>query len=396
MMFVGTTVSAVGAYLFQVIGGRALGAEAFAPVSVMWTVLFLGFTVFLIPVEQMVIRRLVLAAGRPRPLAGATTSIVAVLGGATVLAVGFAVFAKGSLLGGDAGYVPVAAVMFLGHGALALGRGYLAGSHRFFEYGLLVALDALGKVIGAAVVALAGWGPVALSWALVLSPIVVFAVRPFRHPPTSSVGEQPPESELRFIAGFLVATAASQTVLGAGPLVVGALGASSAAISVFFVTTTLFRGPMSAAYNLIARLLPGTTMRAAAGDDAMLDRWVWRILFGGLGTGIVAGIVGAVFGPLAVRVLYGAEFTPSHWLAGLAAAGVIAGVAGLATTQILVGRGDTTRMAVVWVIALALAAGYIVAVDGDPTLRVAAAFCVGEAAALVGLSVAALGPRAHG
>ena len=394
MMFLGTIVSAVGAYLFQVIGGRALGAEAFAPVSVMWTVLFLGFTVFLLPVEQMVIRRLVLAQGRPRPLAGATGSIVAVIGGATAIAVGFAVFAKESMLAGEAGFVPVAGVMFICYGVFALGRGYLAGSHRYFEYGLVVALDAIGKVLGAAVVALAGWGPVALSWALILSPIVVFAVRPFRSaPPTSRVGEQAPDSELRFIAGFLVANAASQTVLAAGPLVVGAVGASSAAISVFFVTTTLFRGPMSASYNLIARVLPAATRRAASGDDAVLDRWAWRILFGGLVIGVAVGLVGALLGPLVVGVLYGSEFTPDPWLAGFAAGGVIAGMAGLATTQILVARGDTGRMAAVWLGALTVAGITIAVTSADPSLRVAFAFCMGESVALIGLSAAALVPR---
>ena len=297
-MFVGTIASAVGAYLFQVIGGRALGAEAFAPVSVMWTVLFLGFTVFLLPIEQMVIRRLVLAEGSSRPLAGAGVSIVAVLGGATAIAVGFAVFANESLLGGDTGYIPLAGVMFLGYGVFAVGRGYLAGSHRYFEYGLVVALDAITKVFGAVVVALAGWCPVALTWALVVSPLVVFAVRPFRAaPPTSRVREEGPNSDLRFIGGFLVATVASQTVLAAGPLVVGALGASSVAVSVFFVTMTLFRGPMSASYNLIARVLPAATRRASSGDDAVLNRWAWRILFGGLGIGAVAATVGAVLVP---------------------------------------------------------------------------------------------------
>jgi O-antigen/teichoic acid export membrane protein len=396
-MLVGTIASAVGAYLFQVIGGRAMGAEAFAPVSVIWSMLFLGFTVFLLPVEQMVIRRLVLRPGVRRPLQGAWRSIVAVIGAAACISLGLAVLVEDSLLDGDGGYVLVAAVMFIVYGVFAVARGYLAGSHRFVEYGIVVGLDATVKVLGAVVVALAGWGPVALSWALTLSPVVVFTVRPFRRDAVGSADHtEHPVSELRFIAGFLVATAASQTVLAAGPLVVGALGASSAAISGFFVTTTLFRGPMSASYNLVARVLPSATRRAVSGDDAILDRWTWRILAGGLGLGVVAGVAGALFGPAVIRVLYGSEFTPDAWLAAFAAAGVIAGMAGLATTQVLVARGATGRMAVVWLGALAVAAATVVVASAEPGIRVAAAFCAGEGVALIGLSAAALIPRQSG
>jgi len=390
MMVFGTAVSALGAYAFQVIGGRALGADAFAPVSVMWTVLFLGLTVFLLPLEQLVIRRVVLSRGRTRPLSGAVPTIVAVIAVATAAAIAFVLVAGDRLLGGDAGFLPVAGVMFLSHGALALGRGYLAGTQRFFEYGLLVALDAVGKVIGAVIVAVAGWGPVALSWALVVSPVVVVGFR-YRGTVHAGVEASMVDPARRFMGGFLVATAASQTVLASGPLVVGALGASAAAVSVFFVTTTLFRGPMSASYNILARVLPAAIRHAEAGDHTTLDRWARRILAAGLTAAVVVGLVGAALGPWTVTLLYGAEFRPDAWLSGFAAAGVAAGMAGLATTQILVGRGATGRLAVVWLTAIASAAATIgIAGAAEPTTRVALAFCVGEVVALVGLSAAAL------
>jgi O-antigen/teichoic acid export membrane protein len=225
----------------------------------------------------------------------------------------------------------------------------------------------------------------------VVSPIVVFAVRPFRAAPVrEGSSEGVLGQDLRFVTAYVVATAASQTVLAAGPLVVGALGAASASISVFFVTTTLFRGPMSASYNLVARILPMATRRAASGDDRPLDRWVVRLLAGGLTAAVVVGLLGAVLGPWIVALLYGSEFRPDAWLAGLAAAGVLAGMAGLVTTQILVARGRTDRLAIVWLAVVALAALTIAVVPGEPAFRVVLAFCVAEAGALVGLSGAAL------
>lgn len=37
-MLAGSLVGAVGSYLFQLIGGRTLGTDAFAAISVLWTV----------------------------------------------------------------------------------------------------------------------------------------------------------------------------------------------------------------------------------------------------------------------------------------------------------------------------------------------------------------------
>ena len=44
VMLGGTIYSIVVVYLFQVISSRTLGADAFAPVGVLWTVTFLAFT----------------------------------------------------------------------------------------------------------------------------------------------------------------------------------------------------------------------------------------------------------------------------------------------------------------------------------------------------------------
>ena len=62
LMVAGSLISALGAYLFQIVGGRALGAEGFAPISVLWTMFFILATVVLVPVEQHVTREA--ASGR--------------------------------------------------------------------------------------------------------------------------------------------------------------------------------------------------------------------------------------------------------------------------------------------------------------------------------------------
>lgn len=391
VMVAGSIAAVVAAFILQVIGSRGLGAEAFAPVSVIWTLLFLGITVFLVPVEQLVIRRVVLADGRRRPLAGAVRVVVAVVGGAAVLGGVFTFAAANTLLDGNRAYVPVAMVMLATHGAMAVGRGFLAGRHRYAAYGMVTILDAAAKLGGAATALAAGFGPLAFCWALAASPLVVLALRPFRGVRAGDDPvDDPAEASGRFITGFLVSSAASQTVLAAGPWVVGLLGATPATISVFFVTTTLFRGPISASYNLLARVLPPLTARAAAGEHDRLEQWARRLLVVGVVASAAAGAVAAAIGPAVITFLFGEEFRPEWWLTALAAAAVVAAMFGLGTTQILVGKGHTDRMAMVWIGAVMVAALTILVSPGEPSLRVAIGFCVGEVSALVGLSLAVL------
>ncbi len=393
-MLLGTVAAIVGSYVFILVGARSLGEDVFALVVVMWTLLFLGLTVFLIPVEQLIIRKLTLGGGEASALRDSWKVIGSVVAGATLLAVVFAVAARGSLLDDDLAFVPVAALMFPLHALLLIGRAFLAGRGRFAAYGAAVALDAFGKAGGAVLVALAGWGPVALAWALILSPLLVLIVRPFREvsgaESVETIAPMLERSDRRFMAGFLLATAASQTVLAAGPLVVGALGASSAAISVFFTTTTLFRGPMSASYNLLARVLPGLTRSAAAGDHDAVNRLARNVAVAGVLAAGLVGVAAAVAGPPVVQLVYGSGYRPTATLAALAAAGVIVGIVGLGITQVLVGRGETDRMAVAWLVAVAAAALAIIVVRSDPTIRVVAGFLTGEVVALAGLTVSAL------
>lgn len=68
-MLAGTVISAVSVLGFQIIAGRSLGTEDFAPIGVMWTVSFVVYTVLMIPVEQFITRRLVIADGARGALA---------------------------------------------------------------------------------------------------------------------------------------------------------------------------------------------------------------------------------------------------------------------------------------------------------------------------------------
>ncbi|MGB8361344.1 MAG: hypothetical protein WCE80_08105, partial [Acidimicrobiia bacterium] len=101
-MIGGGLIGAVGAYLFQLVGGRALGTAEFAPVSLLWTTFFILATILLVPVEQYVTREV--ASGRKalptdlRP-AAVMAGVGAILGG------GFVTLTLDELFRGDPQYI---------------------------------------------------------------------------------------------------------------------------------------------------------------------------------------------------------------------------------------------------------------------------------------------------
>ena len=129
LMVIGSLVAALGAYLFQIIGGRALGAEGFAPVSLLWTAFFIIATVVLVPVEQHITREA--AAGRKvLTLRGLLPSVIAGIVAAAIGVVFVLVTLDDAFLG-DPAFISITVVLFLSYGIYEVARGLLAGHRKF-------------------------------------------------------------------------------------------------------------------------------------------------------------------------------------------------------------------------------------------------------------------------
>lgn len=225
---------------------------------------------------------------------------------------------------------------------------------------------------------------------MVVSPLLVLGWWKFR---TRAPEASQPEGAGAFLTGALVANAAAQTILVAGPLAVEHLGGTVAEVSVLFVTLTLFRAPLAIANNLLARLLPPFSSLAAGGGMHVLRRWATWLPVGGAVLGSAAVAVGAWLGPAIVAGLFGSEFRPSGVAAGLVAGGSVLATVAAFANQILLAMGATWRLAGSWLFGLVLAVIVMAAVDSVATTRVAAGFLAGEAAALVAVGAAALASR---
>jgi O-antigen/teichoic acid export membrane protein len=386
-MILGTMVSAVSVYVYQVVAGRMLGTDEFAPIGVMWTVMFLVFTVLLLPVEQYVTRHLTITGGRT---AGDRTGVMLV--GATIavavaLGVGFVLVTLDRFFDGDAIFALVMLINLSGRSLLAIARGYLAGRRRFHAYGVAIAIEGLALVLLALAAAALNPTTVAFAVAMSLGPLSILIVRPFSSGHIAEPLHEETSQGFGFLGPLIIATGASQLVLSVGPIIVGFVGGTAAAISVFFITFTLFRGPVTSSYNIVARVLPDFTALAARGEQQRLSAWAGRLGLIGITTMVVFGASGWILGPAVVDFLYGGEFRPSSQLAALGAAGVGAALIALFLNQIYIARGETGRMALVWVSSLVVAGVVLAVTATEPVIRVGTAFLAGEATAMALLSI---------
>lgn len=385
---IGSLVAGLGAYAYQFLGGRTLGAEAFAPVSVLLTVHFLTFIVLLMPIEQLIVRRLTIdrsQSGLPKQawwLAGLT------VGGATL----FAWVAVENFLNGDERFIVFTALTVAFHALFAAGRGHLAGWRRFKAYGMASGAASLLRLGVALAVTLVRPSASGLALGLIAGPLIILAWDPFRR-----VAVDRPELELEhaeavddrgLLSGLVLAAAASQVLLLAGPIIVGALGGSSAQISIVFATFTLGRAPLTFGYNLLARVLPPFTEMAARGERRELRAWARGMTFAAFALSLVAAVLGWLLGPWVIEVAFGSEFVPSRLVSAAVAFGVIYAGAGLFVGQILVARSRPVRLAIAWMSGLVAAGGAILLTSGaDPVSQVTASFVIGEVVALVALMV---------
>ena len=381
-MLVGTVVAAIAAYLFQLVAGRALGPTAFAPITVLWTIQFLVFTTVFMPMEQLTIRRLNVTRATATPWA----LFLSVIAAAMVASLLFTVLTLDRLFAGERAYLPIVVVLIAGYGGFALGRGYLAGRQRYREYGLSTLAESVLRLLLAVALLAVGIEALGLAWSLVAGAFVVWLWRPLRGERLRAPAGQERDRSGRALAAFIGANGSSQTILAAGPLVVGALGAPAAEVSKFFETFLLFRAPLTVAYNLVSRVLPPFTRLVDQGEHATLRRWAIRL--GALALiGSVAGYAfGYAVGPQAVAVLLGDEFRPDATLAALAASGMAIATVALFSQQMLIALRATGRLAVAWGVALAVAAlTLMVWTGGGDSIRVARGFLAGEVVAMVGI-----------
>jgi O-antigen/teichoic acid export membrane protein len=384
----GAVIASLSAYVFQVVGGRTLGTVGFAPVATVWTIGYLVYTIMMLPVEQTTTRTVTLRAGEALD-ARSRRQIAITLGSGLLVGIVIGALGIDRFFDGRGIFVAAIALLLFARTLMTVARGVMAGRRRFTAYGVTMMLEAFALMSLGIAFSLGNTGSFWFAFSLGAAPLTLLLVRPYQiriHPDRAAV-EVPHHAGLLQL--LVVASALSQLILAGGPLVVTLVGGTATAESIYFMTFTLLRGPITASFPLATRFLAAMTTALSDDKPEVLHKWAERLAGLGGAAVVLAGAVGYKILPPIIELLYGREFRPSALVAALGAAGAVAALAILFVTQILIARGRTRDLALGWTIAI-VAAAIVLAVAGvDPLTRVAYSFGAGELTAFAVISLSA-------
>jgi O-antigen/teichoic acid export membrane protein len=395
-MLAGTLLAGFAAYAWQAAGTRSLGNSAFAPVATLWTLNYLVTTVLLAPIEQYATRTLSSGRDGRSHLAEAIPAIAGILGVATVLLGVGCLLVRGRFFHGEVGYAVIGALLVTCFGCLSFIRGSLAGERDFSRYGRLTGLDGVTRLVVGATILVAGGTALDFAWSIPLCALtsLVWVARVPRLSDRGPVHSDVHVPIRRFMLTMVGGTAAAQLLLAGGPLLLGLLGAPASAVTILFVAQTAGRAVLLVALPLWSRALPGLTAVALRREHENLSRIAERILVISVAGALVGALFAAAVGPPALAALFGHGSRPDAFVAGAVGAGTVMAVGNLGLNQLLVAAGRTSRITICWWTALVAATLWIALGPGSALHRVDAAFVIGEALALVLLTVATSTARA--
>jgi O-antigen/teichoic acid export membrane protein len=394
-MLVGTLLSGIAAYAWQAAGTRTLGNDQFASVATMWTLSYLVITVLLAPIEQYATRTVSSGPAGRQHLAASLPTLARLLGmAALILAIG-CFFVRGKFFDGEAAYAVIGGLLVVCFGSLALIRGVLAGERDFRRYGRVTGLDGVSRLALGVIILAVGGDAQAFAWSIPVTALV--SLLWLGHVPRPDGKHADPGEHLPikpFMATMVGGTAAAQLLLAGGPLLLGLLGAPGRTVTVLFVAQTAGRAVLLVALPLWSRALPGLTDIAVRREHASLSRLAERILVISVVLAVAGAAFAAVVGPPVLAALFGHGSRPDAFVAGAVGAGTVMAVGNLGLNQLLVAAGRTSRITICWWSALCAAVLWIALGPGSALHRVDAGFVIGEALALVLLTIATSTARA--
>lgn len=383
-----TALSGLASYVFVAIGTRAVGAVAFAPVSVLWTLWTVSAATFTFPVQQWVIRT-TQVSGEPvmwatlrrvwryALLSSLATGIVSLALGERIFSLAATSFAV------MAGLLPVASVL------MGVNRGVLAARGRYGQ----TAAAVLGEnLVRLGLVAAAGgvWGPEGLGWILMagfgIALLFPGSFRATSHDP--SMGDR-----IGLLGGFAGANAAAQTVLTAAPVLLSLLGGTDRAVTEMFAVLAILRAPYLLTLGVAARVTGPLTQLAQRPDRRAIRTLQKRLGMLAL-LGVVVAVPVSLVLPAVTSLAFGLSLELSPTVLGLLTFGSIVGLVSLLQMLVLLADGQARVLATAWGAAMVVGAGSLL-LASDDVLRVSTAFVLAELVAY-GLMVAGFVRRENG
>ncbi|MFC6286189.1 lipopolysaccharide biosynthesis protein [Nocardioides sp. GCM10027113] len=386
----GSVASGLLAYVFFALVTRALGAEAAAPVSVLWAWWGFAGAALTFPIQHWIARTVAVHAGdegavrRGAGRLAATVAAVAVVAGLVSWLLRDLLFRQDGVL-----FPLMVAAVAVGSALLGLVRGTLTARRRFALVGVGLAAENALRCVGAAVLLAAGVeDPAAYGACLVLG-YVTAALWPGAFRLRSDAAAPPAAGgSLGFVGGVASGQLVSQTVLTGGPVVLALAGGRAADVTALFAALALFRAPYTFSLGLVGPLTVRLSNLVAAGEWARLARARLMAVAATLGAAAVAAPVGFWLGPPLMALVFGSDVRLDGTLTLLVAVGSAAALGNLVVTVALIARGSTAVLLRAWLGAVAVGAALFAVWGVDATERTCWTFLVVEVTAFVLLVLA--------
>lgn len=384
----GSVVSGLLAYLLFALITRGLGADAAAPVSVLWTQWAFAGAAFTFPLQHWITRSVVAGhEGGVRRAAGRVSGLVVaaalVLGALTWLV-------RNQLFHRDDAWFPVMVVLVtLGSALIGVVRGGLGGRGRFVAVAWsLVAENGLRCLLVGALLVAGVRDPVAHGLCLVAGSLVVVLWPAALRFTDAGVGESRP---FAFLGGAATGQLVSQSVLTGGPVLLALLGGSPREVTAMFAALALFRAPYMVVLGSVPQLTLRVTEHTVRGHHAALRSLVRGLAGLTVVAVALAGVLGALLGPAVLHLVFGDTVDLSAGLSAVLATGCTLAIANLVLMVSALAQDRPAVVAGAWGVGVLVGAGGVVALSGlSPADMSSGGFLVAEVAATAALAVMAV------
>lgn len=380
---VGTVVTGGLAYAFVAIVTRTVGAEASAPIAVLWTYWSASAAVLVFPLQHWIVRR-VAAEGNEDGVRASVPRVVAtvVLLATCVIAASWLLreplFGRGGLL-----FPAATGVITIGSGFVGIVRGWLASRDRFVAVAGAIAGENGVRVIAALTVALIHPASELYALALASGPLIGL-VWPGAIKSLFVTAPAHENRRLGFLGGIAGSSLFAQLVLTSGPVVLALIGGSPGQVTALFAALALYRAPYLIALGMVTQLTGYLTGLVINERNRLLRLLRWLIASGSLVAAGLGWMVAYAIGSHLVTFVFGQTVSLPRPVHGWLTAGTALALGNLVITLLLVARKVATKAIVAW--ALGTASGFVVlAVFPEPLTAVIAAFLTAEVFSLLGL-----------
>jgi O-antigen/teichoic acid export membrane protein len=348
VLAVGSAVNGLLAYAFFAVTTRALGADAAAPVSVLWAYWSFAAAALTFPLQHWAARS-VTATGSDHHVQRSLPAISVAISTLAPLIGFLSWLGRDALFHSDGLWFPVLVIgSTIGSALTGLVRGMLQAHERFGAVATSLVLENLVRVVVGIALASAGVNdPVAYGLALVAG-YVTCLVWPWTLRTTLRGDDH--ESPLALLGAASGGQLLGQIVLTGGPVLLALSGGGPAEVTVLFAGLALFRAPYTLSIGMVAQLTARFTRLVVDRRTDTLARTRSSLVLATVVLGLLAAPVGAVVGPALLPVVFGSDVTLSGGLSAVLASGSTVAVAALVTTLLLIALGRTTGQVRAWLI----------------------------------------------